>query len=67
MSFVLGVFALFILFMVAWPLAILALVLLPLLWLLALPFRIVGVLIEAVLAFLKAVLFLPARIMGYRG
>jgi len=67
MSFVLGVFALFVLFVVAWPLAILALILLPLLWLLALPFRILGVLVEALLAFVKAVLFLPARILGYRG
>jgi hypothetical protein len=51
------------LFVLCWPLALAAIILLPLLWLLSLPFRIVGVVVEALFAFLKAVLFLPARIL----
>ena len=67
MSFVLVVIAWCVLFAVAWPLALLAIVLLPLFWLLSLPFRIFGVLFDAVLALIKAVLFLPARLLGHRG
>lgn len=55
-----------ILLVLAWPLALLILVLWPLLWLLSIPFRIVGALMEALLAFVKALLFLPARLLGYR-
>jgi hypothetical protein len=55
------------LFVVSWPLALLALVLWPLVWLIALPFRLLGLGVEAVFAFIKAVLFLPARLLGYRG
>jgi hypothetical protein len=47
-----------------WPLALLVLVLWPVLWLISIPFRIVGIAVEAVLAFAKALLFLPARILG---
>ena len=54
------------LLVVAWPLALLLLVLLPLLWLLSIPFRIIGVTMRAVIAFLSAILFLPARLLGYR-
>ena len=67
MSFVLVVIAWCLLFVVAWPIAVLAILLLPLLWLLAIPFRVVGVVVSAMLAFIKAVLFLPARVLGYRG
>lgn len=67
MSFVLAVIAWCLLFILAWPLALLAIVLLPILWLLSLPFRVLGVLVEALLAFIKAVLLLPARILGHRG
>jgi hypothetical protein len=67
MSFVLAVIAWCLLFILAWPLALLAIVLLPLLWLLSLPFRVLGVLVEALMAFIKAVLLLPARILGHRG
>ncbi len=52
------------LFVVAWPLALLALLLYPLVWLLLLPFRIVGVAVDGVLALLKAILLLPARVLG---
>jgi hypothetical protein len=55
-----------ILFIVCWPLALLALVLYPFIWLLSLPFRLVGITLEAVFAFLKALLFLPARLLGGR-
>ena len=54
------------LFVVAWPLAILALVLWPLAWLVSLPFRLLGIAVGAVFALLRAVLFLPARLLGYR-
>jgi len=47
-------------------LAGLAIVLYPLVWLLLLPFRIVGVAVEGVLALVKAVIFLPARVLGER-
>lgn len=49
-----------------WPLALLVLVLLPFVWLLSLPFRILGIVVNAMLAFLHAVLFLPARLLGHR-
>jgi len=55
-----------VLFIVCWPLALLALVLYPFFWLLSLPFRLVGITLEAVFAFLKAILFLPARLLGGR-
>lgn len=49
-----------------WPVALAVLVLWPILWLLSIPFRIVGALMEAILAFVKALLFLPARLLGHR-
>ena len=55
-----------ILWVFCWPLLLIALVLLPFLWLLSIPFRIVGMLVEATLAFIRALLFLPARILGGR-
>jgi hypothetical protein len=67
MQFVLVVIAWFLLLVIAWPLAIALVVLLPLLWLLSLPFRIIAVPLAAVLAFIKALLFLPARLLGHRG
>lgn len=67
MTFVLVVLAWCVLFVLAWPLALLALLLLPFLWLLSLPFRALGVVVEALFAFIKALLFLPARLLGHRG
>jgi hypothetical protein len=52
-----------ILLVVCWPLALLALVLYPLVWLLLLPFRLLGIAVGGVLELLKAVLFLPARLL----
>ena len=46
-----------------WPIALFALVLYPIFWLLLLPFRLVGITLEAVFAFLKALLMLPARVL----
>lgn len=51
------------LLVVCWPLALLALVLYPIVWLLTLPFRIVGIAVGGVLELLKAILFLPARVL----
>jgi len=56
----------FLILVLCWPLALLALVLWPLVWLLSLPFRLVGITFEAVFELLRAVLFLPARILGNR-
>jgi len=67
MQFLLIVLVWFLLLVIAWPLAILLVFLLPLLWLLSIPFRIFGIILGAVLAFLKALLFLPARLLGHRG
>ena len=54
------------LFVLCWPLALFALVLWPLVWLLSLPFRLLSITFDAAFALLKAALFLPARILGYR-
>ena len=54
------------LFALCWPLALLVLVLYPLLWLLSLPFRVVGVALDGAFALLRAVLFLPARLLAQR-
>jgi hypothetical protein len=55
-----------ILFVICWPAALLLLVLLPVLWLMALPFRLVGLVMHAFFAALAALLFLPARLLGWR-
>jgi len=52
-----------ILLVLCWPLALLALVLYPLIWLLLLPFRLVGIAVGGVFELLRAILFLPARIL----
>ncbi len=52
-----------ILLVIAWPLALLALVLYPIVWLLLLPFRLIGITVDAVFKFLRAVLLLPARVL----
>jgi hypothetical protein len=55
-----------ILFVICWPLALLALVLYPLVWLVLLPFRIVGIAVGGVLELIRAVIMLPARALGGR-
>ena len=56
-----------ILLVLCWPLALLALVLYPLVWIVLLPFRIVGIAVEGVFALLKAIVLLPARLLGGGG
>jgi hypothetical protein len=53
-----------ILLVVCWPVALLALILYPLVWLLLLPFRLVGIAVDGVLGFLRALFMLPARLLG---
>ncbi len=55
-----------ILLFLCWPLALLALVLWPIVWLLLLPFRLVGLAVEGVFDLLRAILTLPARVLGGR-
>lgn len=55
-----------ILFVLSWPLAVAVLVVAPFVWLLSLPFRFAGLCIAALFALVKRVLFLPARLFGYR-
>lgn len=54
------------LFIVCWPLAILALIAYPIVWLFLLPFRLVGVIVTGVFRFLQALILLPARLLGWR-
>lgn len=51
---------------VCWPLALLALVAWPVMWLLLLPFRLLGIAVEGVFALLRAIVMLPARLLGGR-
>ena len=55
-----------VLFIFCWPLALLALLLWPLVWLVTLPFRVLGIAVEGVFALLRAVVMLPARLLGGR-
>jgi hypothetical protein len=53
-----------ILFVICWPLALLALVLYPIFWLLLLPFRLVGIAVQGVLELVKALVLLPGRLLS---
>ncbi|TAJ53191.1 MAG: hypothetical protein EPN60_04530 [Nevskiaceae bacterium] len=53
-----------ILFVLCWPLALLALLLWPLVWLISLPFRLLGIAVDGVFGLLRALLLLPARVLG---
>jgi hypothetical protein len=55
-----------ILLVLCWPLALLVVILAPLLWLISIPFRLLGLCVRATFALLRAILFLPARLLGYR-
>jgi hypothetical protein len=52
------------LFVLCWPIALAVLMLWPLVWLVTLPFRLIGIAFDALFALLRAVLFLPARLLG---
>ncbi len=54
------------LFIFCWPLALLALILYPVFWLLSLPFRLIGIAVEGVFEFLRAIVLLPSRILKGR-
>lgn len=54
------------LLVLAWPLAVAVLLLAPLVWLLSLPLRLLGITLDAVFALVRAVLMLPARLLGHR-
>jgi len=56
----------FLLLILCWPVALLAVVLWPLAWLISLPFRLLGITFEALFAFIRALLLLPARLLGHR-
>lgn len=55
-----------ILWVICWPLALFALILYPLVWLITLPFRLLGIVFTGLFAFIKGIIFLPARILGER-
>lgn len=63
----LGLLVWLLLLVVCWPLALLALVLYPFCWLVLLPFRLVGIAVEGVFELLRAIVALPARLLGWRG
>ena len=67
MNLLIAVLLFALLAVLAWPLALLLLLLWPILWLLSIPFRVLGAVVEGALALLRALLFLPARVLGYRG
>jgi hypothetical protein len=52
------------LLVLCWPLALLALLLWPIVWLLSIPFRLLGIAVEGVFALLRALIMLPARVLG---
>jgi len=52
------------LLVLCWPLALLALLLYPLIWLVLLPFRLLGIAVDGALGFVRAVVMLPARVLG---
>ena len=53
-----------ILLVICWPLALFALILYPLVWLLLLPFRLLGIAVDGVFELLRAIVLLPARVLG---
>lgn len=56
-----------VLLLLCWPLALLALFAYPVVWLLLLPLRLIGIGVEGVFALLRAIVMLPARVLGYSG
>jgi len=56
-----------ILFVLCWPLALLALMIWPIVWLISIPLKLIGIGVGAALALVKTILLLPARMLGYRG
>jgi hypothetical protein len=52
------------LFVICWPIALVALILWPVVWLIVLPFRLLGIAVEGVFQLLRAIILLPARVLG---
>jgi hypothetical protein len=55
-----------VLFVLCWPVALIALILFPVVWLVSLPLRLIGITVGAIFALVRALLFLPARLVGWR-
>jgi len=55
-----------VLFVLCWPVALLAVILFPVVWLVSLPLRLIGITLNALFALVSALLFLPARLLGWR-
>jgi len=66
MRFLIGFLLWCCLLVLCWPVALLAIILFPVVWLVCLPFRVFGTVIGAILSFIKALLYLPARVLGCR-
>lgn len=66
MNSLLSFLAWLLLLVFCWPLALLALIAYPFVWLLLIPFRLFGIAVDSVFALLKAILFLPAKVLGYK-
>lgn len=66
MTTILAFLAWCVLFILCWPVAIIAFLLIPLVWFLALPFRLLGVCVHGLFATLTAIVTLPARLLGWR-
>ena len=64
MAFLLIIIAFAILFAISWPIALFLMILVPFLWLLSIPFRIVGIALQALIALIRQILLIPARILG---
>jgi hypothetical protein len=56
-----------VLFALSWPIALMALMAAPIVWVFSLPLRLISVCVESILTLLRAVLLLPARVLGHRG
>jgi hypothetical protein len=65
MNLLLLIVACCLLWVLCWPLLLVAFLLLPIVWLLSIPFRVLFILVEALVAFIRACLFLPARLLGF--
>ena len=66
MKFLIFVVAWLVLLLICWPLALLVLVLAPILLLISIPFRLLGICLEALFALVRGLLLLPARVLGVR-
>lgn len=66
MKVLLGLTIWALLFVICWPAAIIVLIMWPVIWVLSIPFRIVGIVVDASLALIKSILFLPSRLLGHK-